>query len=263
MRRDDAKTVYVDADSTEVRLDSGALRMDTPDSAPAYIPLSRVGRVVVRGSDRGLLEACLAIVARGGVVHFEGRDGGMRAIMQHANPAENRSARELAGIIEQHGGLGPFHWWQDAQRRHAWSVVFRRTLRGDFERGYDRLMTYLGVMVPGVPVEQERHRLDGKLHAWIQAELARQGLQPVVRALAEHGGDLLRTLHQCLSLTSCWAYVRWRREQPRHVTDRELTRFFELRTVAALPRQLDRHLRALAHEYHSSWNRIEGASGQE
>lgn len=256
MEARDAKAIYLDVSSAGMRLDGEAIRIQVPGQAEQFVPLRRVARAVIRGSDHAILDACLAIVARGGTVHFERGDGRMAAVLQHPDPADNRSAQELAGIIDQHDGLGPFYWWRDVQRRHAWSQVFRRTLKGDYQSGYKRLTLYLGFMAPGVPIHQECEQLEGMLQAWLQAELNRQGYHPIVRSLAGHGGDLIAVLRECLSLPNCWAYIRWRREQPEVISRQELIRFFELRTVSALPEQLNRHMRALAGEYNSSWNRI-------
>lgn len=250
------KAIYLDVSTAGVRPDGDAIRIQVQGQADQFVPLGRIDRAIVRGNDNAILDACLAIVARGGTVHFQGGDGRMAAVLQHAEPADNQSARELAGIIDQHDGLGPFHWWRDAQRRHAWSQVFRRTIQGDYQSGYKRLTSYLGLMAPGVPIHQECEQLEGLLQAWIQAELNRQGYHVIVRSLAGRGGDLIDVLRQCLSLPNCWAYVRWRRTQPNAISRCEIIRFFELRSVSALPEQLNRHMRALAGEYNSSSNRI-------
>ncbi len=247
----EAKTLYVNAERADIQVDGEGLRVLQPEQAVYRIPLHRVGRAVIRGGDSGLLAACLAIVARGGCVHFEGSDGTMNAVLQHPQPSSTRATRELAGAIQAHGGLGPFHWWCDAQQRHAWSLVFRRGPTGDFEQAHQRLQRYLANRAIGLPIDWEMAQLNGQLHAWLQAELDRQGFRPVLQAVASQGGDLTRILQECLALPLHWAYVRWRHQQPSQLEDRALIGFFELQSVAPLPNQLHRHLAALAHEYHT------------
>ncbi|WP_435101146.1 hypothetical protein [Arhodomonas sp. AD133] len=256
MRRQQAKTLYVDVRSSDMALDGNALRITTDQRAPVSVPVTRVGRAVIHGIPGGLLEACLEIVGHGGTVHFETGSGKLAAVLRNVDPAGSDSATDLAQVIEAHGGLGPFHWWRDAQLRHAWSLVFRRGLRGDFVSARHKFALYLNYFAPEVAVHHELGRLDSKLHAWLQAEINDQGLHPIVRALAARGGDIVTVLRECLGLTSSWAYVRWRRQQLQPLTDGEQTRFFELHAANALPEQLQRHLRALASEYHTSWHRL-------
>lgn len=253
----DAKTLYLDAASAAVSVDDNVLRVERPGSAPELLPLRRVGRAVVKGVDDGLLHACLEIVRRGGTVHFQTGRGDVAACLSSTRPEETNSAIELAQIIDAHDGLGPFEWWQEVQHRHAWSLVFRRGFPGDFKANRKRLLNYLSRSISGSVAKSESDWLDQQLYAWIQSELLRQGLQEVVRTLGGKGGDLTKVLWQCLSVTTTWAYVRWRRQQSGPPTDRELTRFFELRAAVALPEQFRRHLQALAGEYHTSWSRLQ------
>ena len=78
----------------------------------------------------------------------------------------------------------------------------------------------------------------------------------MVGALAGKGENLPSVLLECLSLTTCWNFVCWRRHQPEQVHERELTRYIELRAAAPLPEQLHRHVHALAAEYGVLWTRL-------
>lgn len=257
------KPLYVDVSRTAIRLDGPALRLSQAGRADRLVPVSRVSRAVVQGAEQGMLEALLELVHRGGAVHFQDGQGRVTAVLQPSRPSEADSARELAGIIEHHPGLGPFHWWRDAQRRHAWSLVFRRGCPGDPRGNRARLMRYLLSMCPGIPAEHEYGELHEQLHAWLQAELIRQGLQPVVGALAAQGADLTRELRDCLSLPLLWRYVRWRREQSETRERAELLRFFELQAATRLAGQLQRHIVALAAEYHASWTALRRADRED
>lgn len=260
MARSEGKTLYLDAAVAAMRLDGDALRIERPEAAVELVPLRRVGRAVVRGAREDLLRACLELVRRGGTVHFQTANGDPIAVLQNAHPEESDVARELAELIEAYDGLGPFEWWQEAQRRHAWSLVFRRGYPGDFESNRRRLRKYLATKVSDATAHEELARLDAHLRAWLQHEILRQGMQCVAHALGGKGADLMEVLWQCLSLTTTWAYVRWRREQQEAPGDRELVRFFELRAAVALPEQLGRHMRALAGEYHTSWRLLNASS---
>lgn len=248
------KALYIDARSTTMSVDGDALRVQTDKRAEKYVPLQRIGRAVVTGADEKLLQACLEIVRRGGTVHFETPGGRIDAVLHSAQPADTDSVRELASIIDRHEALGPYHWWRDAQRRHAWSLVFRRGTPGDFIANRSRLLKHLRTMTPTAPVQSECNMLDERLYAWLQSQLHVKGLYPLVNALAAKGENLARELWQCLSLPLTWRYVRWRRLQPIAQSNEEITRFLELSAAGHLSHQLERHIRALASEYHTSWN---------
>lgn len=245
-------TLYIDADDAQVRVDGRALRIARSGNAAQWVPLSRIARASVTGSGDGLLRACLAIAANGGSIHFRQRDGSRMAVLQPAIPSETDAAQELADLVSHHDGLVPFQWWRDAQRRHAWSLIFRRGYAGDFEANKQRLLRYLRVYAPHVPTATECEVLTDQLHAWVQHELLRQGLQPVVRALSERGADLPTVLRDCLMLSLVWRYVTWRRQQPRGIERVELIRLFERHAAASLPSQFNRHIRALASEYRAA-----------
>uniref|UniRef100_UPI0025C6D429 hypothetical protein n=1 Tax=Aquisalimonas sp. TaxID=1872621 RepID=UPI0025C6D429 len=186
------KTLYLDTAVADVAVDGRALRVDVPGKASEFVPVRRVGRAVVRGSESGLLDACLEIVARGGTVHFESAGGRMLAVLQNATPAKTREAMELAAAIDASDGSAAYAWWRDSQRRHAWSLVFRRGFLGEFEGARRRFMKYLVRLAPGVPVEREWAYLEGRLLAWIQAEVNRQGLEPAILIMALKPGPLGR-----------------------------------------------------------------------
>lgn len=257
------KPLYLDAAAASVRLDGRALRLSRPERADQLVPLSRVSRAVVRGVPGDMLGALLEIVRRGGSVHFQSASGDITAVLQAARPAQTDATRELTALIQHHPGIGPFRWWRDAQRRHAWSLVFRRGYPGDPEGNRRRLIRYLLRMCPGVPGDQEYAELAEQLHAWLQAELLRQGLQPVVGALAARGEDMTAVLRDCLSLPLAWQYVRWRREQPQAKDRAELLTFFELQACTRLAEQLSRHVLALAGEYHASWSALRLADAED
>ena len=99
------------------------------------------------------------------------------------------------------------------------------------------------------------------LRTWLQAELHRRGWEPVCHALSARGGRLERVLEECLYLPLLWRYASWRRQQPRDLTERERLVFLELQTATRVSEQLHRHLRALAGEYHGSWNRLQWGEG--
>lgn len=246
------KALYLDAEAVRVRLDHDALRIGRPRQADQLIPLRRVGRAVVENPGGELLKACLALVRQGGTVHFQGSDGITCAVLQqplHDGPAW---VHDLAELIEHESGCARFHWWQDVQHRHAWSLVFRRSFRGDFQANKARLMRYVEFFRPGVPAWREARWLEQQLTAWLQAEINANGVQPVVRVLAGRGCDLLAALQRCLSVPFLWRYVCWRRLQDGNgIARQNLAQFFELQAAAPLRDQLERHMRALVYEYHA------------
>jgi len=89
--------------------------------------------------------------------------------------------------------------------------------------------------------------------AWLQAEFDRTGLRPVLGAAAEYRVDITATMRDCLTLTTSWAYIKWRREQRGIMTDLDITRFFEVYALAHIPLQYTRHMTALAREFSMTW----------
>lgn len=245
-----SRTLYVNA-RREVRLEleADSIRVSQPKRADTRIPLRRVRRAVITASDEGLLAVCLEIVRRGGTVHFQSGSGAMEAVLHQARPAANAMVRELADAITHSSGAGPFRWWREAQLLHAWSLAFRRRFRGDFTANRKRLLRYVRYFRPEVPAERESAFLREQLHAWLQAEIDRRGLQPVVETLSSKGCGLVEVLERCLEVRLLWRYVRWRRLQPRDLEHPALIRFFELTAAVTLPEQLQRHLDALSWEY--------------
>lgn len=247
-----SRTLYVNA-RREVRLEleADSIRISRPQRADTRIPLRQVRRAVISAGDEGLLAVCLEIVRRGGTVHFQTAGGVMEAVLHQARPAASAEVRELTDVINHSSGAGPFRWWREAQLLHAWSLAFRRRFRGDFTANRKRLLRYVHHFRPDVAAERESAFLRELLHAWLQAEIDRRGLQPVVEALSSKGCGLAETLERCLEVRLLWRYVRWRRQQPRDLGQPALIRFFELTAVVTLPEQLQRHLDALAWEYHT------------
>lgn len=244
------KTLYLDARTAAVRPDGPALRISQPQQADRHIPLRRIDRAVVSGIDEPLFAACLAIVAQDGVVHVQDDAGRIVALLQPVRCQVPAWARELALLIEQASGLGHYHWWQDAQQRHAWSLVFRRGFRGGFDVNRTRLLRYATRNTQGHVVRREAQFLDHQLKAWLQGALQRGGLQPVTAALMNKGGDLTDVLHRCLSITLLWRYVRWRRQRDAQPCAAELIQLFELQAAAQLRDQFERHIAALGAEFH-------------
>lgn len=243
------KTLYLDARTAAVRPDGPALRISRPQQADQHIPLGRIDRAVVSGVGEPLFAACLAIVAQDGVVHLQDDAGRIVALLQPARSQAPAWARELALLIEQDSGLGHYHWWQDAQQRHAWSLVFRRGFRGGFDANRTRLLRYATRDAQGHAVRREAQFLDHQLKAWLQSALQRAGLQPVLAALMDKGGDLTDTLHRCLSVTLLWRYVRWRRQRAASPAAADLIELFELQAAAQLRDQFERHIAALGTEF--------------
>ena len=256
MSRLEPRTLYLNAERVGVRYEGAALCLHRPGKAAESIPLARISRAVVRGSaGEDLLQACLALGHAGAVVHFQDGNGQPTACLQPAQEPQSRPVQELTSLIEAHAGLGPYHWWRDAQRRHAWSLVFRRGPRGDFQGGCQRLEGYLRRLSPMHWIPHEIVALEGGLRSWLQAELHRSGWRPACRILAAQGEDLEGELRRFLYLPLLWRFVRWRRQQPLELTERRRTEFLELQLARPLPAQLHRHLRALTEEYYISWQR--------
>ncbi|ABM61406.1 hypothetical protein [Halorhodospira halophila] len=257
MPRLEPRTLYLNAERIQVRYEGSALRLCRPGKAAEYVPLARVSRAVVRGSaGEGLLQACLALVEAGAVVHFQDGHGQPTACLQPAQEPQNRPVQELTSLIETQTGLVPYHWWRDAQRRHAWSLVFRRGPRGDFQSACRRLEDYLRKLSPLRWIPHEIAALGGGLQSWLQAELHRSGWRPACRALAAQGEDLEGELRRCLYIPLLLRFVRWRRHQPPELTERRRVEFLELQLARPVPSQLHRHLQALTEEYYVSWQRM-------
>ncbi|MBK1736265.1 hypothetical protein CKO15_13550 [Halorhodospira abdelmalekii] len=253
MSRLEPRTLYVDTEKVDVRCEGAALRIQRSGRAATYVPIVRISRVVIRGhSGEGLLGACLALAQAGAVIHFQTGHGQTRAWLQPAAEPQSHSVQELSDLID-HTGLGPYHWWRDAQRRHAWSVVFRQTPRGDFQSACKRMEKYLKKLSPMHWMPHEIEALGEDLRCWLQAELHRCGWHPVCRTLAGQGQRLEHELHRCLYIPLLWRFVRWRRQQPLALEERRRLEFQELQLASPMPRQLHLHLRALSNEYHVSW----------
>lgn len=254
------KTLYLDARTAAVRPDGPALRISQPQQADRHIPLRRIDRAVIRGIDEPLFAACLAIVAQDGVVHVQDDAGRLVALLQPVRWQAPVWARELALQIEQASGLGHYHWWRDAQQRHAWSLVFRRGFRGGFDANRTRLLRYATRDAQGHLVRREARFLDHQLRAWLQGALQRAGLQPVTAALMDKGGDLTEALHRCLSVTLLWRYVRWRRQRHTPPGAADLIQLFELQAAAQLRDQFERHIAALGAEFRLATREPAGSS---
>jgi len=119
--------------------------------------------------------------------------------------------------------------------------------------------------------ERPRHASTGapcgsrnpKVFAWLQGECERLGLRPVLAAACESGVDITSVLRDCLTLTTAWAYVGWRKQRRGLVSDLDITQFFEWHALAHIPLQFRRHMTALAHEFDMTWGAVltgEGAS---
>lgn len=260
MRLDAGSTLYLDADAIEARLDGAGLLVQPPGRAAQRIPLRRIQRAVIRNVAEPLLEACLALAAAGCSVHFESGQGRIEAVLLPARPAAGKEAQDLAAVIAQSSGVGPFNEWRAVQLRHAISLAFQQNFRGDIAAARRRLLNYLLHYRPAVAAEAEFQVVAEQLRAWLQAELYRRGFHPVIQELSLKGCDLIAVLEQCLGMTLLWAYVRWRRQQAGEVERRRLVELLELQAAAPLLDQLQRHLAALALEYRASMRLREAAS---
>lgn len=253
----ESRTLWVDTDRFALYREGASLMLQAYGRAATRVPLARVGRAVIRGSNHSaaLLDACLALAASGAVVHFPAAGDRPTLRLQPEPTSATGPVAELAALIDR-GGLGPFHWWADVQRRHAWSTIFRRGFRGDFDAARKRLQDYLRHIGTGhCFFPDEIDALEANLRQWLAAELHRRGWEPVAHALSSRGARLETVLHQCLYIPLLWRFTGWRRQQLPDLHERERVHFFELESAGRLAGQLHRHLRALADEYHASWRR--------
>lgn len=251
------RTLWVDTDRFALYREGPSLLLEASGRAPTRVPLSRVSRAVIQGHHHsaGVLDACLALAASGAVVHFPGTAERPSIRLQPEQAPTNDVAAEVADLISQQSGLGPFNWWADCQRRHAWSLVFARSFQGDFAAARTRLHQYLQRIGPGHYFAHEVDALEMNLRQWLAAELHRSGWISVAQILSARGARMEQVLHECLYIPLLWRFTGWRRQQAYALPGRERVRFFELETVGRLSEQLHRHLRALAREYHVSWRR--------
>lgn len=248
-----ARTLYLDARQVQARVDGRAMRLSQRERSDVLVPLERVERMVVEAADDGLVAACLGVIERGGVVHFMNATGEPLAIMQASRPNPSAGPRRLATHIRARQSAFPLDWWRNAQWRHAWSLVFRRSPVGSLLSACGRFKDYLALSNAGPIGAEEWSRLEGKIIAWLQAEFDRTGLYPVLGAAAEYRVDISAILRDCLTLPTAWAYIKWRREQRGLITDLDITRFFELHALAHIPLQYKRHMTALAGEFSMTW----------
>ncbi len=258
------KAVYIDARSVRVVLDGDAWRIRGLDKADQLVPLRRVDRAVVRNVDEGLMRALLALVEREGTVHFQDGRGTTFAVLQDTRPTSPRWVREWVSMIEEQSGCAPFHWWADVQQRHVWSRVFRRGRPGDYAANRALIVGYIQHYRPDVLVSHEVSELEQLLRAWLQADLNRQGLRPVVEVLRHKECDLVGVLHRCMMLTLLWKYACWRRQKTvaAALPCRDITAFFELQAVAGLRDQLERHISVLHEECRARGKRGHGEGGR-
>lgn len=265
-RVSEPRTLWVDTDRFALYREGSSLLLREPGRAPTRVPLRRVGRAVIRGRGHSaeLLDACLALAAAGSVVHFP-QPGSRPALrLQSECLTQEDTARELASLIHQHSSLAPFRWWADVQRRHAWSVIYHRSYRGDFAAARARLVCYLEHGMPaGMDAHREVVELEEELHHWLGAELHRRGWESVVHALAARGARIETILIECLSIPLLWRFTCWRRQKPGQLDARERARFLELESVGRLDEQLHRHLRALSSEYYATCRRLSEGSARD
>jgi len=242
------KPLYIMGKQASLRLDGASLRVLQPDKSERRVPLRRVNRAIIQAHEQDQLQACLAIVRQGGTVHFLDAEGHVCAMLHQPTADGSSWARELASSIEYHGNSRPYRVWRQTQQRHAWSLVFRRGFCGDFEANRKRLIRYLLLHRPELELQRELQWLDEQLLAWLHAQIALEGLYPIVRAVHAQGEQLLDVLQPCLQIPLLWRYVRWRRSQATAVVS-ERTEFFELQAAVPLRKQLLRHMRALDAQY--------------
>ncbi|HEX7380898.1 MAG TPA: hypothetical protein VF265_01960 [Nevskiaceae bacterium] len=245
--RGQARTLYLDTTRVDVRMEGGAIRLQRSGRARMLIPPRRISRAMVVDHDDGLVQACLAVVAGGGTVHFQHADGTLRAVLQAPWNDGDAETRRFAGFITHSLGLGVFHRWRDNQRQHAWSLVFRHGYCGDFNANRHRLIRYLLFFRPEIDATTQVGWLEQQLWAWLQAQMDRDHLRPVILALHDKGEDLGAALRPCLLIPLIWAWVRWQREASGFITDR--LHFFELQAATRMHAQYFRHVNALRWEY--------------
>jgi hypothetical protein len=254
------KTVYLNTDNASLRPQGEALRVLRPGKSESLIPLQRIDRAVVEHSASDLLQAFLAIVQRGGTVHFQDAAGNLCGILQYPWSDGTHWAREIAHAIEHTTSRASYRRWLDTQRRHAWSLVFRRNFSGDFEANRKRLIRYLLFFRPEIDISGELEWLEKQLWAWLQARLDQDGLRPIVRAFKARREHLAQDLAPCLFMPLLWAFVRWRRHQSSAIVS-ERTHFFELQARIHLHNQFQRHIQALEVEFtHHAQYRVDEAN---
>lgn len=256
LQSSEPRTLYVLDPGACVRLDGEALRVSRSDAADVLVPLRRVGRAVIQSGENDLLQACMAILSRGGIVHFHDGAGRLCGVLQ--NPAKEGSnwAMDLACRIDDNSGVAPYRRWLDTQQRHAWSLVFRRGFTASFEYNRQRLVKYLIHYRPEIDLEAESAWLEDQLLSWTQSSFHTEGLYPIVHASFRKGKYIIRDLQPCLMIPLLWKYVRWRKHaRSALVSDR--TGFFEMMAAASLRDQFERHMHALDSHY----SRISFSSG--
>lgn len=245
------KPLYLMAANASMQLDADSLLIHQTGKSDHRIPLERIGRAVIKHQIDDQLQACLAIIRQGGTVHFTDANGHICAMLQQPHADGTSWARELARSIEMHPNNAPFSSWRTIQQQHAYSLVFRHAYCGDFASNRARLLRYLNFFRPQLNIQHETQWLQEQLLAWLQAAIATEGLFPVVRALHTQGVRLIDTLQPCLFIPLLWAYVRWRRQKPTALVANR-TAFFELQAAAPMQKQFNRHIQALAYQYHSA-----------
>lgn len=243
------KTVYFDSRKARMKPDGDTLRVSRSRQSDFLIPLSRVERAVITHENADLLQACLAIVQRGGTVHFQDGAGNLCGILKQPRAEGSPWARDLAATIEHSSNHLAYQHWLDTQRRHGWSLVFRNNYRGDFEANRRSLVKYLLYFCPSLDIDDELGWLNQQLRGWLQAQLEYDGLQPVMRLLAARDIQLDHDLMPCLFIPLLWQYITWRRHRQNSLVH-ERVEFFELQARTRLLNQLQRHLQALESAYH-------------
>ncbi|MFA7667759.1 MAG: hypothetical protein WCX93_00230 [Burkholderiaceae bacterium] len=210
---------------------------------------------MIQSNEIDLLQACLEIVRRGGVVHIQDGRGALQAVLHQPERDGVHWARELANRIEHSRDYWRFQEWRRYQEYHAWSLVFRQGICGDFQSHQKRLMSYLVHFLPELDTKNELHWLRAQILAWMQATIDTEGLQPLARTLRNKYESLETALLPALIIPLLWAYVRWRRMTP-DASYKDRTHFFELKSASTLHAQFESHIEALRYTYqHVGWDR--------
>lgn len=238
--------LYLDgAAGYTIALDQSALRVDRNGEASRLIPVRRVDRVILRQPRSATLKAILELVRHGASVHLQDGDGRITAAVVSADTTTSPWAQEWALLLHRHVDAEAYADWLDLQLRHGASLIFRRNPSGPITRVEVLLRAYAQRHQRPAAFRVLVDEIDSLLHAWLDAELRRQTLWPVVEALHTKGLDWPADLRRCLWLGLMWRLAPWLRESNTRGTSTRIE-FFE-QTGPERARVLLRHIAALEH----------------
>lgn len=206
---------------------AGQRLLVTRDGKPAGdIALRRVGNIVFRQPAAPSVEAMLALVARGGTVHFQDGTGEIIAALADTAATPDRHVLELIHLMEGSDPTERYAEWLDLQLRHRISAIQGSGPRGGARRFELRLQRYAARGHDDEYFDAVWKELRGLCFAWIDAELGRQRMHGIVTVLRRYRLELVHDLDRIMAIPLLWQLAPWLRRHPRH-SIRERTLFFE------------------------------------